>query len=640
MNNFLLEDAVLKIGEVSGIEGRKIFVSMDKNKNTSDILFNGDLLKNVSVGSYVEIRKGFVSIIGKVDGERLTDDKLDIDDNSYEPTDVNKRILTMSLSGYIDAKGIFKNGIKELPLIGDEAFILTNEKLHMVHNLDKGDHFNLITIAKTETEDLPISFPIDGLFNSHIAIFGNTGSGKSNTLASLYQSFIEKLCPKKNFKDRCRILLFDFNGEYSNNDCVTNEKTIYNLSTNETDEVDKIILSFEEFMDIETISILVEATEKTQKPFLKRALNFFYYIKNNETASSKQNLKDVLCQRVHDVLTSDKKDLASRILDYLKDILELINKSKCADELFDDIRFHDTNKYYYHYINENNRFKDGRYMAHEYNFQSNSTLIKQTNIYKAFKNLSADSVSNLSTLDSFFIFLLLQLIHDLRTYKVQIDHILPVINRFKAKQKDIEKVFTLEERRKSLWENENVVVINLRDVNIDMRKTIPLLLAKQEYQKHKEHNNQESLSIIIDEAHNILSKSSFRETEDWKDYRLETFEEIIKEGRKFGVFVTLASQRPNDISETIISQIHNYFIHQLVNERDLQTIGNAVSYIDRLTEESIPTLSVGTCIFSGVLTPMPLRIHIDELPDSKKPQSNTLKFSEILFPKKVDSVNG
>ena len=112
-----------------------------------------------------------------------------------------------------------------------------------------------------------------------------------------------------------------------------------------------------------------------------------------------------------------------------------------------------------------------------------------------------------------------------------------------------------------------------------------------------------TLHIIIDEAHNILSNTSFRETESWKDYRLETFEEIIKEGRKFGVFITISSQRPNDISSTIISQAHNYFIHRLINQNDLYAIEKSVSYIDRLTEESIPTLSTGTCIFSGVVCP-------------------------------------
>jgi len=165
--------------------------------------------------------------------------------------------------------------------------------------------------------------------------------------------------------------------------------------------------------------------------------------------------------------------------------------------------------------------------------------------------------------------------------------------------------------------------------SLDMRKTIPLLLGKNVYNGHKTEGNKKSLNIIVDEAHNILSKESFRETEEWKDYRLETFEEIIKEGRKFGVFVTIASQRPNDISETIISQAHNYFIHQLINQKDLFTIGKAVSYIDKITEESIPTLAVGTCIFSGVATPMPLKLRIRKLPLAEQPSSHTLQFSSL-----------
>lgn len=163
-----------------------------------------------------------------------------------------------------------------------------------------------------------------------------------------------------------------------------------------------------------------------------------------------------------------------------------------------------------------------------------------------------------------------------------------------------------------------------------MKKTVPLLISKRAYSEKKLSSEQSSLTIIIDEAHNILSRESSREQEAWKDYRLETFEEIIKEGRKFGVFVTIASQRPSDISPTITSQAHNYFIHRLINQKDLETISTAVSYIDKITEESIPTLPTGTCIFSGVASQMPLKINIRELQDIAKPKSETLKFSAIV----------
>jgi uncharacterized protein len=80
--------------------------------------------------------------------------------------------------------------------------------------------------------------------------------------------------------------------------------------------------------------------------------------------------------------------------------------------------------------------------------------------------------------------------------------------------------------------SENIEVISLKDIDsVEMKKTLPLLICKQYYDYHKCRDNFKdySLHLIIDEAHNILSDNSQRESESWKDYRLEVFEEIIKE---------------------------------------------------------------------------------------------------------------
>lgn len=630
MNETLLKDAVLRVGEVCGIEGRKVFIKLDKEKNSSDLLFNGEILKNISVGSYVEIKKGFLSIIGKAEGEKLEEDNFKYKDNEsqYRIIDKNKRTLIVTLSGFIGSDGRFIGGIKEMPLIGNEAFILTESKTHTIHDLLKKDSPLKICIAKTDIEEILINFPIDGLFNSHIAIFGNTGSGKSNTLTSLYQSMISTLSKNANFKSNCKFFFLDFNGEFTKQNCICNNKTVYNLTTKDDSEGNtkdnsktntRIPMTFDELMDIETLSILLEATEKTQKPFLKRALKYYKQVKQSKDDSGNNDylnyFKNIVKKHVKDTLRMTNKDIAFKILDYLEEIASFFVDEETKDKLRDDIDYH----------NKANCFlkKD----SSQY-FSSDSEAIKQTNIFKAIESINDENLNVLSELNQFFLFILIQLINDLYRYKIQIDHIIPVINRFKAKQASIERVFKIDSSS-NFWENSNIIVLNLRNVNLDMRKTIPLLMAKHIYNAHKNENNKKSLSIIIDEAHNILSKTSFRETEDWKDYRLETFEEIIKEGRKFGVFVTIASQRPNDISETIISQAHNYFIHQLINQKDLQTIGNAVSYIDKITEESIPTLPVGTCVFSGIATPMPLKLKINELPSDQKPDSNTLKFEYI-----------
>ncbi len=140
----------------------------------------------------------------------------------------------------------------------------------------------------------------------------------------------------------------------------------------------------------------------------------------------------------------------------------------------------------------------------------------------------------------------------------------------------------------------------------------------------KQGRNTGHLNIIVDEAHNILSYQSTRESEEWKDYRLEVFEEIIKEGRKFGVFMTIASQRPSDISSTIISQLHNYFIHRLVNQHDIEQVNNTISYLDKVSVESLPILSTGVCVIAGQLADMPVVVKIDRIKEENKPDNETL----------------
>jgi uncharacterized protein len=163
-----------------------------------------------------------------------------------------------------------------------------------------------------------------------------------------------------------------------------------------------------------------------------------------------------------------------------------------------------------------------------------------------------------------------------------------------------------------------------------MKKIIPLLICKEVYDKQKEApKGSRSLHLIIDEAHNILSENSSRENESWKDYRLEVFEEIIKEGRKFGCFITISSQRPSDISPTLVSQLHNYFIHRLVNDEDLFTIRKSVAFLDKSKQEMIPILSKGQCICSGLALDFPVNVQVDELDDINKPDSKDINVVDL-----------
>lgn len=606
----LTRDAVLRIGEVCGVDGRRIYVLVDRNKNLSDMFLDGDILRNISVNSYIEIRKGFLSIIGRVEGEKIEEDFRASGEVRRETVYRDKRILTVSLSGYIDETGAFTGGTKELPLIGNEAYIVTREKMHRVHNLVETGR-PAVNIATIFGEDFDVEFPVDGLFNSHIAIFGNTGSGKSNTLACLYQDVVRVLSARNAdaFAQNAHFILFDFNGEYTNEACITPNKTVFNLSTRSEDG-DKLPLHEDGLLDIEVLSILADATEKTQKPFLKRMLRFFRRVHSGDVDDPDAYLKGVMRKRVVDTLQMSDKVRALLLVDYFREILPAEDADGDPIDIVGDLDWHNQSQEFY--------------------VKANSTYLRQhgdeittTRLYKHVDNFELPD----GLLSRLVIFLYLQLISDVTANRAQNEHIAPVINRLKSKQHDIGKLFDLGDG--NVWQH-NFIVVNLNNVNLEMKKTLPLLLSKKLYAEHKGTGPDKSLTIIIDEAHNILSTESFREAETWKDYRLETFEEIIKEGRKLGVFVTIASQRPNDISPTITSQAHNYFIHRLINERDLRTIASAVSYIDRVTEESIPTLPTGTCVFSGVASQMPLKVSINSLDEDARPRSSTREFADIV----------
>lgn len=607
----LIRDAVLRVGEVVGVDGRKIYVLVDKNKNLSDMFLDGDILKNISVNSYIEIRKGFLSIIGRVEGEKIEEEFYPSTGEHRDFVNRNKRILTVALSGYIDESREFKGGTKELPLIGNEAYIVTQEKLHIIHNLVR-DGSPTINIATSYGNDFEINLPVDGLFNSHIAIFGNTGSGKSNTLAYLYQEFVRVLTERNAaaFAENTYFVLFDFNGEYTMDACIAEMKTVYNLSTR-IDGADKLPMNEDGLLDMEVLPILAEATDKTQKPFLRRTLRFYKHVNEADGGDPANYLKNIMRKRVKDVLKMSDKVRAFLLLDYFRQILPTADNDGNPVDIEADLEWQ-------------NKSAEFRFKGTQIFLAQSPERIVDADLYKHVDNF----VLGDSLLSKLIVFFYLQLISDVISNRAQNEHIVPVINRLKSKRDDIDRLFDLSGDAE-FW-GTNFVVVNLADVNIDMKKTIPLLLSKKLYAEHKKAGPNKTLNIIVDEAHNILSRESFREAESWKDYRLETFEEIIKEGRKFGVFVTISSQRPNDISPTITSQAHNYFIHRLINQRDLDTIASAVSYIDRVTEESIPTLPTGTCIFSGVASQMPLKINVKPLNENSRPQSGTRRFSDIV----------
>ena len=117
------------------VHGRTITGEVDNKKNHWDFMYEGDVIKNISVNSCVEIRKGFLSLIGRVEGEEIREEPRNFALKESEDLDRNKRLLTIALIGYIDGDNCFKGGTNELPLIGNEAFVVSTKNLEIIHKL-------------------------------------------------------------------------------------------------------------------------------------------------------------------------------------------------------------------------------------------------------------------------------------------------------------------------------------------------------------------------------------------------------------------------------------------------------------------------------------------------------------------------
>ena len=587
----------IRVGEVIAVHGTKVVLRIDEQSSKETLFHGGEKFKGVSIREYLGIQRGFREIVCMGEGEFLDESRMETGDG--RPAYVRK--VEARPIGFFDRVG-FTHGIKYLPMIQDSAFLLPEERIRSIFDRSSGGEFKIGCMLK---EDFAVGLPWRRLFNSHIGIFGNTGSGKSNTLAKLYTVlFDQKLSA---IAGKSRFIILDFNGEYGGEQLApADQKAVFQLSTltdpDPHDHSARFPLEPQEFWDLETMSLLFQATVNTQRPFLRRVISGKekYGAKLASLATyAKVKFRQAFCAG----------EVRPATLDLMRTVAKRANNQAIHDLLQKVTWHHKTARFYY-----NGAFIDPD--GASYDAQIAPTV-------------DTLDVQDLDEFDQLVLRVNLQLMSDLNAGHVQFEHIQPLLKRVESSLTSLRKVLVIAS---APVPDKLLTVISLRRCNNEAKKVLPLLFAKHYYNAHKvtvKAPPDRTIHLIVDEAHNVLSDQSTRESESWKDYRLEQFEEIIKEGRKFGMFVTIASQRPADISPTIVSQLHNFFIHRLVNDRDLFLIDNTISTLDVMSRGLIPGLAQGCCVVTGTAFDLPMVIQVDRLPSGKQPASDDVDLEKL-----------
>lgn len=610
---------VKKLGVIVGVDGDISQVGMYQMSNDSEFLWYGDVLNGSKIGAFLTIVQNDIRLIATVVTEKIIDQQNTIRstefDNRYSNNSIN-RIVHIKTKGVIENKK-FQITSQFVPMIGNEVTLTTLEDLKAIYGV--GANNDVISIGKSILEGQTVPLSINKIFASHIGVFGNTGSGKSNTLHKLYLELFRSKYRNEILK-KSQFFVIDFNGEYtSDNSFEVNPaegKKVFNINTR-TENSDKIPVTTDYLFDPDILSILFGATSATQVPFLRKALQTWNSKKFTGESISKfvvGTLKKILTSG--DAASSDAKDnwinVAKQYLEKSEqDVLKILLSLE-YNEIYKSYKIPKGSLY----INNKSEMTE--------------EAINQLSIETIQEKLS-NSFNQLDDIYKLKFHLDFQKVHQSAWKSTNIEHINPLFHRIDTALDSLKKVVEITDSINQSFSSVNI--INLIQANQEITRLIPMLLSKMIYDQQKllvaGTDVLFTKHLIIDEAHNILNVQNHSLGDSWQDYRLSVFEEIIKEGRKFGFYLTLASQRPADISPTILSQVHNYFIHRLVNDNDLRMLSNTMPTLDKSSFQKIPSLGQGEVIITGNAIQVPVFVKVDKEQKKNRPSSDDVILTDL-----------
>ncbi|HFR3757011.1 TPA: ATP-binding protein [Streptococcus suis] len=460
--------------------------------------------------------------------------------------------------------GMIKNdfvefNLKKYPFLQDKVYLTTLEEFNIIFNEDKLKHS--LSLGLIEGRYVAKIDP-NKLLTHHSAILGNTGSGKSTTVRKII-SEINKLD-----SDNLRLHIFDVHDEY---DRLPDVKVI---NVMEEYGINILNLEHQDWLN------LLKPSELVQLPVIEMALKIANCLLIESVDESW-----LKCFIAYNLYTNQQTDAVTK----RTKIIGILNGTGI-----------DTSKYSSQFGNfvpvDEKKFLDDLLEATkgevEYSYLSSK-------IEKA--NYQVDSFENLLIALN-YVFLLEESKGNsqARAYSGTLE------TRIKNIQTRYSKLFENEE--KSV--DSKAVVYSVSEMDDDLLLFFTTYVLKKEFSKNKSLAlKQRAVNVfILEEAHRYISKIK----ENSQFHEVEVFKKIAREGRKFGCFLLLSSQRPSELSSTVLSQCNNYIIHRIKNNVDLEYLIQTIPYINKNQLSRFSYLPTGTAFLLGELFPIPVEVEVFE----------------------------
>ena len=522
-----------------------------------------------------------------------------------EVEEVNDEIIKIRFLGeFIGNKYI--SGVIRKPVLSSKIRQINDEELQslMGSYSDKTFILGQSAIYKGHT----VYVDINDLLSNHMAIFGNSGSGKSCGVARMVQNLFSN---PEFIAYNANIFIFDAYGEYKTAFSKLNElNPNYSyrfITTNPTDATDQRLSIPVHLLTLDDMTLLLQVSSHTQIPIIERALKLakVFADVSDEATMYKNHLiaKALLAILFSNETTKEKKNEVFQVIqvchtkefNFDTDIPGVGYTRKFSDcfEIDSHGNFGESvliNEYILKFINDD---LEGKISAKPvyYTLKDFASALEFTLISEGF--LHNEAIRD-----------------DASILKVRLNSIL---NSNVGTYFNYPNYITLDQYIASLVATPNrkkaqIININLEDMDDTYAKVLVKIYARMFFEFAKSRTQRASIPfhLFLEEAHRYVSKDA-----DTFLLGYNIFERIAKEGRKYGVLLNIISQRPVEISDTVISQCSNFLIFKMTHPKDIEYIRTMLPNISQDVIEKQKVLQPGNCVGFGGAFKLPMIIKLE-----------------------------
>ena len=536
-----------------------------------------------------------------------------------EVEDTGNEIIKIRFLGEI-VNNKFVGGVIRKPTFNSTIRMISKEEVGLILGDDTASSF---IIGESPLYDShPISVDINDLFSSHMAIFGNSGSGKSCGVARLLQNIFEN---QKLLPFRSNFFIFDAYGEYHNalqNINQINPNLNFKFYTTNIHQTDGEILSVPLWLlDIDDMALLLRADKHSQLTIIERMLKLVNIFASDDEMSTKYK-NHLIAKAIMSILYTNQTASSKR-----NDVFAIL--ATCSTNEFNleaPVQG----------IGYTRKFRECFTIDTQGQFPES---ILMTEYITGFIDESLDKYEpkeikyyTLEDLEKALEFTLISegLLNNTDTYADAIElkvrlHSLTISEN--SRYLRYPSFITMENYIATLvaknGKKAQVINFNLEDIEDWFAKVIVKIYTKMLFNFTKSLKNRASIPfhIFVEEAHRYVQNDT-----DVELIGYNIFERAAKEGRKYGLIFNLISQRPVEISDTVISQCANFLIFKITHPRDLDYITKMLPNISADIVEKQKTLQPGTCMAFGSAFKIPTIVRM-KMPDPA-PSSNSCNVFE------------